>query len=534
MLYSPKANAVVYDLADPTRVLAVIPESRRLPNGQTAVPFNLRNMQIMRKLDHDALSPIEFEYDWPSKYPHPRPNQLVTAAFKSLYPRNIDTSEMRLGKTLASLWAADYLMSKGVINKCLILSPLSTLERVWNNEISTNFHNRRTCTVLYGDKDKRLKRLRDKHDFYIINFDGLGIGYKRKGHSLILGPLAQALIDDEKINLVIVDEASAYKHASSIRYKIIQRVFEMKPYMWRWALTGTPAATAPTDAWALGRLIYGKEGRPESYETFRNRTMSRVSEFKWRPIPGADRVVAEWLQPSVRFTRKELGFPPLSYETRDVPMSPMQKQAYDAMKKDLEIVTATGQKIDAVNEAALRTKLIQIACGAVYGPEHEVHKIDAKPRLDELTDIIEEAGGKILIFAPLTSVINLIHSHISKTVFKPTDGVSRCERVNGEVSSAKRNKIFTDFQDGNVLRVIVADPRTMAHGLNLTAASTIVWYGPTDSLELYEQANARIDGPGAAGVVIHLSSTPVEREIYRRQQEKQALQGSILALLRAG
>ena len=95
LLYSPAHRLVLYDLPDPSRVLALIPEAKRLANGQTAVPLTLRNSQILRHIGMDAMSPIEVEYDYPSRYPKPRPNQLVMSAFKTLYPRNIDTSEMR-------------------------------------------------------------------------------------------------------------------------------------------------------------------------------------------------------------------------------------------------------------------------------------------------------------------------------------------------------------------------------------------------------------------------------------------------------
>lgn len=527
MHFSAAHNSVIYDLADPEseRLMTLIPEAQRLPTGQTVIPFDLRNMQIARHLGHPAMSPIENNYDWPSRFPCPRPNQLVTAAFKTLLPRNVDTSEMRTGKTLSSLWATDFLMIHGVIRRVLILSPLSTLERVWGHEINTSLFGRRTCTILHGDRDKRLKRLAGKHDYYILNHDGLGIGTKRVRRQIEWGPLVESIIDMHEIDLVLVDELSVYKHSTSLRYKVLEHLFNCRPDMWRWGLTGTPAPNAPTDAWAQGRLIYGREARPDSLETFRLRTMFQLSEFKWKPKPGAEAVVAQWLQPAIRYTRKDLGFPALSYEVRDVPMSPGQKAAYQEMRKNLEMTTDTGEKIDAVNEASLRTKLIQISCGAIYGEDHEVHYVDAAPRIGALRDIIEEAGGKLLIFAPLTSVLNLIYEQLRKEI--------TCERVNGAVSAGRRNKIFADFQDKADPRVLICEPRTMSHGLNLTAASTIVWFGPTDNLETYEQANARIDGPEACGVVIQLSSSPVEREIYKRQQEKQALQGSIFTLLEA-
>ena len=530
MLYSDRHKCVVYTLNKEqiTPILAIIPEAKQVNGNSVTVPLTLRNSQILRHLGHEAMSPIVAPnvYSFPSKYPAPRPHQYIASAFKTLYPRNMDVSDMRVGKTLASLWAIDWLMLQGIIHKCLIVSPLSTLERVWATEIETNFYGRRTATVLYGTREQRLKLLDKPSDFMIINPEGIKVGSKRVGRGLQLGELAKQIIARKDIDLVLIDEISAYKDGSTDRYKVLDGILHAKPDAWRWGLSGTPAPNAPTDAHAIARLIYGKEGKPESFQSFKMRTMNRVSEFKWVPRPGAEQAVFDLLQPAIRFTRKELGFPPLSYETRDIELSAKQKQAYEAMRKDLEIWTHDGRRIDAVNEAALRTKLIQIACGAVYGADHKVYDVDARPRLDMLNDIIEEAGGKILVFAPLTSVINMIHSHIHKNV--------GCEIINGTVGAGARNKIFARFKSDPRLRVLIADPRTMAHGLNLVEAQTIVWFGPIDSLELYLQANARIDGPNSAGVVIHLASTPVEREIYKRLQEKHSLQGAILDLLRAG
>src|ERR1019366_8336577 len=148
--YSPAFNMTVYDLpADRiVQLCALIPESRRINGESLAIPLTLRNSQILRHLGLPALSPIVVsgKYDFPTKYAGPRRHQLIASAFKTLYPRNLDISDMRCGKSLSSLWAIDWLMLQGIIHKCLIISPLSTLERVWAAEIETNFYGRRTAS----------------------------------------------------------------------------------------------------------------------------------------------------------------------------------------------------------------------------------------------------------------------------------------------------------------------------------------------------------------------------------------------------
>jgi SNF2 family DNA or RNA helicase len=106
----------------------------------------------------------------------------------------------------------------------------------------------------------------------------------------------------------------------------------------------------------------------------------------------------------------------------------------------------------------------------------------------------------------------------------------------GGPTNAERNETLADFMAKDKPRVLIAHPRTMAHGLTLTAATTVIWYAPIDSTELYLQANKRIDRPGQtkATTVVQLTSTPVEREIYRRLEHNEALQGSLLALAKEG
>jgi SNF2 family DNA or RNA helicase len=108
------------------------------------------------------------------------------------------------------------------------------------------------------------------------------------------------------------------------------------------------------------------------------------------------------------------------------------------------------------------------------------------------------------------------------------------EVINGAVSAGKRSQVFKDFQSSENPRIIVADPRTMAHGLTLTAASAIIWYGPTDQPEIYTQANGRINRPGQTKsmLVVRLASTNIEREIFRRLDGKHSLQGLMLDIIR--
>jgi SWI/SNF-related matrix-associated actin-dependent regulator 1 of chromatin subfamily A len=139
--------------------------------------------------------------------------------------------------------------------------------------------------------------------------------------------------------------------------------------------------------------------------------------------------------------------------------------------------------------------------------------------------VVEEVGGKVIIFVPLTGTLHMLERELSK---KWTVGV-----VNGAVSTNKRNQIFHDFQANTDPKIILAHPATMAHGLTLTAASTIIWYGPINSNEQYVQANGRIEriGKRHTSNVVHIEATLIERKMYQRLKSKQKLQGLLLDLI---
>jgi SNF2 family DNA or RNA helicase len=181
--------------------------------------------------------------------------------------------------------------------------------------------------------------------------------------------------------------------------------------------------------------------------------------------------------------------------------------------------------ITAVNEAVKLQKLVQIACGVVYDDDGQNIELDCTPRTSVVEEVIEEAGEKVILFVPLTGTLHMLEKKLSK---KWSVAV-----VNGAVSATKRNKIFQDFQDHKDPRVLIAHPATMAHGLTLTSASTIIWYGPITSNEQYVQANGRIERIGKKHVsnVVHIESTDIEAKMYERLRNKQKLQGLLLDLI---
>jgi len=515
-LHQP-SNTVVYDLPDPSRVLKYVKEARSLHNGYVAVPASLYNLQLLRWIGLPVPPPMEKDYDWPGKY-KPFEAQSVTANFLAVHPRAFVLSDMGTGKTLAALWAADYIMRQSLPHVCraLVVAPLSTLERVWADAVFQTFMGSRKGVVLHGSAEKRKRLLAQEADFYIVNYDGLRV-------------IAKELAARTDIPMAIVDEASAYKDRTTHRHKLARQLLGPKNYLW--LMTGTPTANGPLDAYGLAKLVNNCNG--ESYMSYRDRTMTRLSMFKWVPKQGAHVEAYKLMQPAVRFAIEDcVDLPEMSVQKRDVELSAEQAKAFKEMKRDLQLMIKEKQ-INAANEAVLRMKLIQISCGAVYGHSDSggdvhrvVHHLDCSPRVSVLHEVIEQAREKIIVFAPLTSVLHMLHSELSKDY--------SCRIINGEVSQKERSEIFSAFQQEENPRILIADPGTMAHGLTLVAATTIIWYAPIDRTELYLQANKRIHRPGQtrACIVVQLSATAIEREIYRRLEANETMQGLILQMVK--
>ncbi|MCP4088698.1 MAG: SWF/SNF helicase family protein [Gammaproteobacteria bacterium] len=173
-------------------------------------------------------------------------------------------------------------------------------------------------------------------------------------------------------------------------------------------------------------------------------------------------------------------------------------------------------------------KLLQVACGAVYTDDGAVGRLTCTHKLAELDQILIEAGTKLIIFVPFKHSITVLTEWIESKHSNHSYGV-----VNGDVSRNQRDEIFKSFQDGT-LDVIIAHPKAMAHGLTLTAANTITWWGPIDDYEVYEQANGRITRPGQKRkqYIKHLICSPVEKAVYARLKKKESMQGILLDLIR--
>ncbi|HLZ24525.1 MAG TPA: DEAD/DEAH box helicase [Ktedonobacterales bacterium] len=478
-------------------------------NELICLPHREAEVRLLRQFGLEAPAPILTYYDWP--HPPGKPpfeKQRITAALMTTCPRAYNLNGMGTGKTRTTLWSFDHLKRQGLANKMIVVAPLSTLSFVWEAEIFVNFPNLK-CQVLHGDKKRRLKRLAMDADVYIINHDGV---------STIIEEL-EARAD---IDVVTADELAAFRNGTSKRNKMLRRL--VHPRKWAWGLTGSPTPESPTDVWGQCQIMTPNTVH-RYFGRFRDQLMTRVTDFKYVPRPDAVEQAHKAMQPSVRFTIDDITeLPELVIRQVEVEMGPRQKKIYDELRKHAYAMIQS-KEITAVNAGAVLSKLLQVSLGYVYSADKGVVGLDNDKRIQAIVDIVESVENKVIVFAAYRHALEGFAAALK-------DENIEVECIHGDVSTTQRNEVFRLFQHTNRVKVIVADPRTMSHGLTLTAADTIVWAGPYASLETYEQANARIRriGQTKKQQILLLQSTAAERKIYTALEHKQKVQNDLLSL----
>ncbi len=491
-------KALLLNVRDPNRITEVIPRSKLLESGQVLVKWGLEEAQVLKNLRiKNVPSPIKNRYEWTGLY-KPFDHQKETSSFLTLHRRAFCFNEQGTGKTSSVIWAADYLIKERFINRVLVICPLSIMQSAWEADLF-KFAMHRTCAIAHSySKEKRIQAIQSDTDFVIINYDGLEI---------IKDEIIKA-----KFDLIVVDEANAYKNVQTKRWKILASIIRSET--WVWMLTGTPASQSPTDAYGLAKII-NPTGVPKFFGAFRDMVLQKITQFKWIPKLSSERVVHQVLQPAIRYTKKEcLDLPDMTYVTREVPLSAQQNKFYEAIRNNMMTIAA-GEEITTVNAAVNLNKLLQLSCGAVYSDSGEIVTFDAKNRTTALLEVIEEASHKVIVFVPFKHAIEIIAEEMKKNKIP-------AEIIHGGVSATKRTDIFSRFQTEDNPKVLVIQPQAAAHGVTLHAANVVVWWGPITSIETYLQANARVHRAGQRNpcTVVHLQGSPVEKRVYKMLSEK--------------
>jgi SNF2 family DNA or RNA helicase len=476
-------------------------------NRLLLVSHGIVETKLLRNMGFDVPAPILTHYDFEGGTPFDV--QRKTVAMLTSNDRAYVLNGMGTGKTKAALWAWRFLHRHGHAGKLLVVAPLSTLNFTWAREVFNTLPDVRVA-VLHGSRKKRLSLLSDPEiDIYIINHDGVGV-------------IAEALNQRLDIDSVVLDELAVYRNGTAERTKVTRKVTaRMK---WVWGMTGAPTPNAPTDAWGQCSIVTPGTV-PKWFNRFRDEVMYKLSAFKWAPKRDATDKVFAAMQPSVRFTLDEvLELPDLVERTIDVDMGPKQAKVYKQMK-DHAIAAVASHEITAMNAGAVLNKLLQISTGYVYTRDRTVVPLDNSERMTALVDAVNATDRKVLVFVPFVHALHAIRAKLEE------EGHD-VRAVSGATPKSERDETFRLFQSTDKVKVIVAHPQCMSHGLTLTAADTIIWFAPLPNLEIFEQANARIRriGQKHRQQILMLQATPAERQVYTRLRAKQRVQNMLLEM----
>jgi SNF2 family DNA or RNA helicase len=473
----------------------------------------------LRAVGIDCPSSVRHQYDWNGGTPFEI--QIKTVELLTENPRSFCLNSMGTGKTRCVLWAFDYLRKLGIATKMLVACPLSTMTFTWGHEIMKATPHLRWA-VLHGSRTKRLDMLADPLvDIYIVNHDGLKI-------------IAPEVVDRKDIDVICYDELAVFRNTTA-RTKIAKKIADSKTIVW--GLTGSPMPNAVTDIWNQVRIITPWRV-PKYFSHLRDELQFRVSQFKWVNKKGAIDKAFDYFQPAVRFTLDDILELPEAYVPPPIQtgLGPEQRRVYDDIRKFAIAKVATGE-ITAMNAGVVMSKLLQISSGWLYDSKRNVHKLDGEARLQALDDIIDGQPGKVIVFVSYLHALEGVYDHLVAKAMKMPQDIREQHMphmITGNTPPKARTVIFNTFQNDPTNRgPLVAFPKCISHGVTLTAASAAVWFGPTLSAETYDQGNARIRRVGQTQKQLfgHLTSTPIERQVYNLLTNRLMQQDSFLHLL---
>ena len=421
--------------------------------------------------------------------------------------------DMGLGKTVSTLTAINDMMYDSLeVSSVLVVAPIRVCWQ-WETEIAKWDHLRDlTVAVAVGSEEERRRAVEADVDITVINREN--VVWLRENYP------------ERKWDMLVVDELSSFKSHQSKRFKALRK---MRPSFSRCVgLTGTPAPNGLMDLWAefsiidCGRSLGYSIGRYRT-EYFRPGKTNGFIVYSYTPRKGAEEDIYRRISP-ITLSMKALDhlkMPRLITNDIEVRMDPRERKLYDTMKEDMVLETK-GMELTAVNAASLCGKLTQMANGAVYGDDGEHHHIHYR-KLDALVDLVEASNGKPLLIAYWYR-----HDLERIKIMLATQGIG-CEEIGSRSSIDRWNR--------REIPVGLIHPASAGHGLNLQAGgSTLVWFGLTWSLELYQQTNARLwrQGQTEGTVVIYhiVTKDTVDARILAALKGKDMTQNGLMEAVR--
>ena len=391
--------------------------------------------------------------------------------------------DMGLGKSAVALTAIDDLIGALEVGKVLVIAPKSVALNTWSGECEKWDHLRHLrISVVMGTPAQRRKALGADADIYVTNRDNVVwlVGEyvnTRTGRQL----------REWDFDTVVLDESSSFKNWQAKRYRALARV---RPFIRRIIeLTGTPAPNGLMDLWAQVRLLDGGERLGRFITQYREKYFHPGAHngsvvYEYLPNKGAKETIARKISDICLSMQASdyLEMPAVMDGGMQLQMEGMD--GYRKFEKDNILALPDGSELEAVTAVALTNKLLQYSSGAVYDSDHEWHRVD-DTKLDAFCDLVEQTDEPVLVYYN--------YKHERERIL---------ERHPEAVSFHGEPEILKDWNAGRI-RLLLCHPASVAYGLNMQQGGhIIVWYSPTWNLELYQQANARLNRQGQLKPII--------------------------------
>ena len=440
----------------------------------------------------------------------PHPYQEFAKEFMLSNPLSALFLEMGLGKTITTLTAIDELLYDCFeIRKVLIIAPLRVANSTWPSEIKKWEHLKLLrYSIVTGNESERIQALTTEAEIYIINRENVDWLVNKSGVSI-------------NFDMLVIDELSSFKSYTSKRFKSLLKI---RPYFKRVVgLTGTPSSNGLMDLWAEFRILdFGKRlGRYITH--YRNKYFvpdkrNGMIIYSYKPQEDAEQRIYEAIN-DITISMKScdhLNLPELIMNEVEVVLEDKEAERYEDFKKEM-VMKIGEEEIDAVNAASLSNKLLQLANGSIYDEDKNYHIVHDK-KIEALEQLIEEANGKSVLIAYW---------------FKADkERIEQRFKVR-EIQSA------SDIEDWNKGEILVGliHPASAGHGLNLQQGGcTLIWFGLTWSLELYQQTNARLYRQGQnQTVVIHhiITKNTIDEDVMKALKRKERTQEALMSAVKA-
>lgn len=441
---------------------------------------------------------------------NPHEYQSYATDFILSHPISAVFLEMGLGKSVITLSAIfDLCLDSFLVCKVLVIAPLRVARDTWPSEIKKWEHLKGlSYSVAVGTEKERIDALMTRSTMYIINRENVDWLVNKSGIPF-------------DFDMVVIDELSSFKSYGAKRFKSLLKV---RPTVKRIVgLTGTPSSNGLMDLWAEFRILDLGQRLGRYITHYRNTYFTPDKRnaqviFSYKPLPGAEDKIYKQIS-DITISMKSIDYlkmPECIVNEVSVSLNEKEWNIYSKFKDDM-VTKLDDEEIDAVNAAVLSGKLLQMANGAVYDSENKTHIIHDK-KLDALEDLIEGANGKPVLVA-------YWFKHDLERIKKRFP-----------VRQIKASKDIEDWNDGNI-PIAVIHPASAGHGLNLqSGGSTLIWFGLTWSLELYQQTNARLYRQGQNDtVIIHhiIIKGTIDEDVMTALTRKEETQASLIDAVKA-